>query len=32
MAVSMTKCKKRSMVLPEIKSVRGEQFSGTLEA
>src|SRR4030065_196795 len=31
-AVSMTKCKKRSMMLPEIKSVRSEQFRGTLEA
>src|SRR4030067_466022 len=28
----MTKCKKRSMMLPEIKSVRSEQFRGTLEA
>src|SRR3989338_4227140 len=31
-AVSMTKCKKRSMMLPEIKSVRGEQLRGALEA
>ena len=28
----MTKCKKRSMMLPEIKSIRGEQLRGTLEA
>src|SRR3990167_7096244 len=28
----MTKRKKRSMMLPEIESVRGEQFRGTLEA
>jgi hypothetical protein len=31
-AVSMTKCKKRSMVLPEIERIRGEQLRGTLEA
>ena len=31
-AVSMTKRKKRSMMLPEIKSVRSEQFGRTLEA
>ncbi len=28
----MTKCKKRSMMLPEVESVRREQFRGTLEA
>ena len=28
----MTKCKKRSMMLPEIESVRGEQLCGTPEA
>src|SRR3989338_8777450 len=28
----MTKCKKRSMMLPEIESVRGEQLRGTFEA
>jgi hypothetical protein len=31
-AVSMTKCKKRSMILPEIERVRCKQLSGTLEA
>ena len=30
-AVSMTKCKKRSMMPPEIERVRGEQFRGTLK-
>jgi hypothetical protein len=28
----MTKCKKRSMLPPEIERVRGEQFRGTPEA
>src|SRR3990172_4070465 len=28
----MTKCKKRSMMLPEIERVRGEQLRGALEA
>jgi len=28
----MTKCKKRSMMLPEIERVRGEQLRGTPEA
>ena len=28
----MTKCKKRSMMLPEIEHVRGEQLRGTPEA
>lgn len=31
-AVSMTTCKKRSMMLFEIESVRGEQLSGAPEA
>ena len=31
-AVSMTKCKKRSMMLPEIERIRGEQLCGTFEA
>src|SRR3990170_715128 len=30
-AVSMTKCKKRSMMLPEVESIWGEQLCGTLE-
>jgi hypothetical protein len=32
MAISLTKCKKRSMMLPEIERVRGEQLCGTPEA
>ena len=32
MAVSNSKCKKRSMMLPEIESVRGKQLSRALEA
>ena len=31
-AVSMTKCKKRSRMRPEIECVRGEQLCGTPEA
>ena len=31
-AVSMTKCKKRGMMLPEIESVGGKPLSGTPEA
>src|SRR5680860_664637 len=31
-AVSMTKCKKRSMMLSEIERVRSEQLCGTSEA
>ena len=32
LAVSMTKCKKRGMMLPDIESVGGKQLSGTPEA
>ena len=31
-AVSMTNCKKRSMMLPEIERIRGKQLGGALEA